>query len=219
MTADLARERAHQQSFPYHPLRIVQNWETNSDLTTCSACSAWLWQTCDSLRLPPPWLKQTNERCAVGKPKEQTRKQELDRCWSGTGLQSPSSDFALSLPAPADKDKRQKTKDKRQKTKDKRQKTKDKDLTRNVWMRKKPSHSAEKATHDSRALFQLRREGSHRRVHRVGSRLGGTCTQTHMSLPLPLPHTRTHAHTHTHTHAHNYTLTRQLQRAFPNGRY
>ena len=28
----------------------------------------------------------------------------------------------------------------------------DKDLTRNVWMRKKPSHSAEKATHDSRVF-------------------------------------------------------------------
>ena len=30
---------------------------------------------------------------------------ELDRCWSGTGLESPVPDFALSLPAPADRDK------------------------------------------------------------------------------------------------------------------
>ena len=36
---------------------------------------------------------------------EHTGKQELDRCWSGTGLESPVSDFALSLPAPADKNK------------------------------------------------------------------------------------------------------------------
>ena len=38
--------------------------------------------------------KQTNERCAVGKPTDHTGKQELDRCWSGTGLESPVSDFA-----------------------------------------------------------------------------------------------------------------------------
>ena len=35
-------------------------------------------------------------------------------------------------------------------------------------------------THGS--SFSSSARGSHRRVHRVGSRLGGTCTQTHMSL-------------------------------------
>ena len=32
------------------------------------------------------------------------KRQGHDRCWSGTGLESPVSDFALSLPAPADTD-------------------------------------------------------------------------------------------------------------------
>ena len=53
--------------------------------------------------LPPPWLKQTNERCAAGKPTEHTEKQELDRCWSGTGLESPFSDSALPCQHPADR--------------------------------------------------------------------------------------------------------------------
>ena len=74
---------------------------------------------------PPPWLEQTTEKCVAGKPTEHSGKQELDRCWSGTGLESP-----FSCPASPSwtktKDKRQKTKDKRQKTKDKRQKKKKK---------------------------------------------------------------------------------------------
>ena len=83
-------------------------------------------------------------------------------------------------------------------------KDKDKDLTRNVWMRKKPSHSAEKATHDSRVLVQLQREGNHRRVH----------LPLPLLLPLPLPH----AHTQARTHTHARTNARPLQ-GFPQGRH
>ena len=89
-----------------------------------TTCSVWFWLTCE--RVPPPWLKQTNERCAIGKPTDHTGKHELDRYWSGTGLESPVSDLALSLPAPADKDKRQtqktKKRQKNKRKKDKRQK-------------------------------------------------------------------------------------------------
>ena len=70
----------------------VRVHHANSDLTTCSA---WSCQTCDSLRQPPPLLEQINERCAAGKPTKHTGKQERDRCWSGRGLESPSSDSAL----------------------------------------------------------------------------------------------------------------------------
>ena len=101
MTADLARKRTRQQNSPTHPLQLDQSWETNPESTTL----LWTCQTCEGLSLSPPWLKQTNERCAAGKPTEHTGKQELDRCWSGTRLESPVSDFALFLPAPADKDK------------------------------------------------------------------------------------------------------------------
>ena len=101
MNVDLARKRARQQHSPAHPLRLDPSWETNPELTIL----LWTCQTCEGLSLPPPWLKQTNERCAAGKPTKHTGTQELDRCWSGTGLESPVSDFALSLPAPADKDK------------------------------------------------------------------------------------------------------------------
>ena len=56
-----------------------------------------LWTCHNDESLPPPWLKQTGARCAFGKPTDHTRKQELDRCWSGTSLESLVSDFALSL--------------------------------------------------------------------------------------------------------------------------
>ena len=111
MTADLARKRARQQNSPTHPLRLDPSWETNPESTTL----LWTCQTCEGLSLPPPWLEQTDEKCAAEKPTEHTGKEELDRCWSGTGLESPVSDFALSLIAPADKDK-----------------DKDKDLNQNV---------------------------------------------------------------------------------------
>ena len=88
MTADLARKRARQQSSPTHPLRLDPSWETNPESTTL----LWTCQTCEGLSLPPPWLKRTNERCAAGKPTDRTGKQELDRCWSGTGLESPVSE-------------------------------------------------------------------------------------------------------------------------------
>ena len=64
MNADLARKRARQQNFPTDPLRLDPSWETNSDLTTL-VCSC---QTCESLSLRPPWLEQTDEKCAAGKP-------------------------------------------------------------------------------------------------------------------------------------------------------
>ena len=91
MNADLARRRAGQQNSRTHPLRLDPSWETNPESTTL----LWACQTCEGLSLPPPWLKQTNERCAAGKPMEHTGKQKLDRCWSGTMLESPFSDSAL----------------------------------------------------------------------------------------------------------------------------
>ena len=40
-----------------HLQRLARSWETNPESTTCLA---WFWLTCESL--PPPWLKQANER-------------------------------------------------------------------------------------------------------------------------------------------------------------
>ena len=91
MNADLARKRAHQQNSRTHRVRLDPSWETNPDSTTL-LCSC---QTCDSLSPPPPWLEQTTEKCVAGKPTDHTGKQELDRSWSGTGLESPFSDSAL----------------------------------------------------------------------------------------------------------------------------
>ena len=96
MTAVRARKRSPRQGFA---MRLLRLGRTNPESTTV------LWTCQNGESLPPPWLKQKNERCVLGKPTEHTGKQELDRCWSGTGLESPVSDFALSLPAPADKDK------------------------------------------------------------------------------------------------------------------
>ena len=90
MNVDLARKRARQQHSPTHPLRLDPSWETNPESMTL-LCSC---QNCDSLS-PPPWLEQTTEKCVAGKPTDHTGKQELDRCWSGTGLESPFSDSAL----------------------------------------------------------------------------------------------------------------------------
>ena len=64
MTADLARKRARQQNSPTDPLRLDRSWETNPESMTLP----WTCQTCESLSLPLPWLEQTNEKCAAGKP-------------------------------------------------------------------------------------------------------------------------------------------------------
>ena len=74
-----------------HLVRLDPSWDTNPDSTTL----LWTCQTCEGLSLPPPWLEQTDEKCVAGKPTEHTGKQELDRCWSGRGLESPFSDSAL----------------------------------------------------------------------------------------------------------------------------
>ena len=117
MTAVRARKRAPSQGFAMRLLRLDGGWETNP----ASATLLWICRNGESL--PPPWLTQTHERFHVGKPTKHTRKQELDRCWSGTGLESSLSDFALLLPALADEDK----------DKDKyRDRDKDKDLMQNV---------------------------------------------------------------------------------------
>ena len=52
----------------------------------------------------PPWLEQTDEKYAIGKPTEHTGKQELDCCWSGTGFESPFSDSALPCQLQLDRD-------------------------------------------------------------------------------------------------------------------
>ena len=99
MTAVRDRKRAPSQGFAMRLLRLDRGWETNPASTTL------LWICRNGESLPPPWLTQTHERFAVGKPTKHTRKQELDRCWSGTGLECPLSDFSLLLPALADEDK------------------------------------------------------------------------------------------------------------------
>ena len=63
MTAVDARRRAPRQGCATHLLRLVRSLETNSDSTTLP----WTCQTCEGLRMPPPWLEQTNEKCAAGK--------------------------------------------------------------------------------------------------------------------------------------------------------
>ena len=64
MNADLARKRTRQQNSRTHALRLDPSWETNPESTTL----LWTCQTCEGLSLPPPWLEQTDEKCAVGKP-------------------------------------------------------------------------------------------------------------------------------------------------------
>ena len=66
MNADLARKRTRQQNSPTQAQRLDPSWETNSDSTTL-VCSC---QTCESLSLRPPWLEQTDEKCAAGKRTE-----------------------------------------------------------------------------------------------------------------------------------------------------
>ena len=70
MSVDLARKRARQQSSRTHALRLDPSWETNPESTTL----LWTCQTCEGPSLPPPWLEQTNERCAAGKPTDHTEK-------------------------------------------------------------------------------------------------------------------------------------------------
>ena len=90
MTAVRARKRAPRQGFAILLLQLDQSWETNPQSTTL------LWTCQNGESLPPPWPKQTSARCAIGKPTDHTGKQELDRCRSGTGLESPVLDFSLT---------------------------------------------------------------------------------------------------------------------------
>ena len=98
MNADLARKRARQQNSPTDPLRLDPSWETNSDSTTL-VCSC---QTCESLSLRPPWLEQTDEKCAAGKPTEHKRKTRARPLLVRQGLRACVR-LCLAVPLPPGK--------------------------------------------------------------------------------------------------------------------
>ena len=56
MTAVCALKRAPRQGFAMHLQRLDRSWETNPESTTL------LWSCQNGESLPPPWLKQANER-------------------------------------------------------------------------------------------------------------------------------------------------------------
>ena len=98
MTAVDAQRRAPRQGCATDLLRHVRSWETNSDSTTLP----WTCQTCDGLSLPLPWLEQTNETCAAGKPTDHKGKTRARPLLVRQGLRACLG-LCLAVPLPPGK--------------------------------------------------------------------------------------------------------------------